>query len=571
MTGNEEIMGWRLTRWRAWVLVVAVWGLIYLPGLGDLELRGNEAKRILPALHMLESGNWITPQLAGEKYFNKPPLMYWMIALSFWATGTREEWAARLPSVLAVLVFVTLLIWRGRAWLALRGRLCAALIFMTVVSFIEKGRSSEIEASFVSVTGWAIWWWLNTWAEYRDLTGPAAKGGRIRLWLPVSLIIGLGLLLKGPLLLVFVYVPILSVLMYERRWREFWTWQHGVGVVVWAGMLLTWVGACKLDNVGASPATVWREEMGSRFALDEVTFITWLGNIGKVFIDFLPWTVFLPLVWWPGVRCSLQRRDERVYRALRLALVICFGLVNMLPGTRPRYSMPLFASASLLLGWALACDSGDGWLVGWWVRVIKLAAAVWVIAVCGALMLGPTGLMSTLLRTMHAPFHVPPPAQLAGWVTALFSSGVIVSVAIWVWRHAHRIRNLGDCVVATSGYMATGVLAFSVFLIPFFSSNAIRRHAGAAIASVVPSDVTLHVYARPDLRETGYQPFLYYVPRRLVFITNVIDVGTIPYVLTPSHHTNAWLSARTEGEKSWGVLTNILFKDDALSVLGVQR
>src|SRR5688572_4177884 len=85
------------------LLVLAVWAAIYLPALGSLEIKGEEGRRILPALTMLETGNYVVPYVGGEPYLRKPPLVNWLVAGSFKLFGVRNEWAARLPSTLCVL------------------------------------------------------------------------------------------------------------------------------------------------------------------------------------------------------------------------------------------------------------------------------------------------------------------------------------------------------------------------------------------------------------------------------------------------------------------------------------
>jgi 4-amino-4-deoxy-L-arabinose transferase-like glycosyltransferase len=54
-----------MARGRAIVLVLVVWAVIYLPRLGSLEIKSEEGRRILPAVTMLETGNYIVP--AGRK------------------------------------------------------------------------------------------------------------------------------------------------------------------------------------------------------------------------------------------------------------------------------------------------------------------------------------------------------------------------------------------------------------------------------------------------------------------------------------------------------------------------
>ena len=62
---------------------------------------------------MTVTGNWITPYFNEATRFDKPPLVYWLIAIAYKIIGV-NEWAVRLPSALAAIalmltVFVTLL------------------------------------------------------------------------------------------------------------------------------------------------------------------------------------------------------------------------------------------------------------------------------------------------------------------------------------------------------------------------------------------------------------------------------------------------------------------------------
>src|ERR1700731_503748 len=95
-------------------LVVLCWAAIYLPGLGSLEIKGEEGRRILPAVTMLQTGNYLVPHVGSEPYFRKPPLVNWIVAASFKVTGVRSEWTARLPSALAILAVALTFVTRGR-------------------------------------------------------------------------------------------------------------------------------------------------------------------------------------------------------------------------------------------------------------------------------------------------------------------------------------------------------------------------------------------------------------------------------------------------------------------------
>jgi len=67
----------------------------------------DEGRYVGVAWHMLESGEFLTPMLDGMPFFHKPPLFYWLTASSLALFGA-NAWAARLCSVLAATVLVTL-------------------------------------------------------------------------------------------------------------------------------------------------------------------------------------------------------------------------------------------------------------------------------------------------------------------------------------------------------------------------------------------------------------------------------------------------------------------------------
>src|SRR5436190_11843361 len=109
----------RVTRLQTILVAIILWAMIYLPGLGSTEIHGEEGRRILPAIAMLETGNWLVPYVGGKPFLRKPPLVNWVIAASFRIIGVRNEWTARLPSALTVLTLglTIVALGSGRGWM----------------------------------------------------------------------------------------------------------------------------------------------------------------------------------------------------------------------------------------------------------------------------------------------------------------------------------------------------------------------------------------------------------------------------------------------------------------------
>ena len=92
------------------VLLLAVSLPFLFFGLGLSFLDPDEGLYGAIAREMVQRGDWVTPRFNGFPYLEKPPLLFWLTALTFRLFGP-SEWAVRLWSVLPALGTV-LLAWR---------------------------------------------------------------------------------------------------------------------------------------------------------------------------------------------------------------------------------------------------------------------------------------------------------------------------------------------------------------------------------------------------------------------------------------------------------------------------
>ncbi len=95
-------------RWnpRSIAILVLAWLILQIGGLFTPGLLDDvDSIYIEIAREMLQRHDYVTPYINGIRFFDKPPLMYWMAAASMHLFGV-HDWAARLPLALAVLALL---------------------------------------------------------------------------------------------------------------------------------------------------------------------------------------------------------------------------------------------------------------------------------------------------------------------------------------------------------------------------------------------------------------------------------------------------------------------------------
>ena len=232
----------RERRWLA-LLVVVVVG-VRLATLGAYPLMDSTESRYAEiARKMLETGDWLMPQFDyGVPFWGKPPLSTWLSAASMAAFGV-NEFAARLPSLLLLLgcgalVHVLALLRGGRD----QALWTVALFAATGLVFIAAGGVMTDPALMLGTTLSMAGFWIavNGPERTRRLAGIAFFAG-----------LAVGLLAKGPVAVVLVFVPIVGATLWSRSWRA--AWQHLPwipGSALTAAVTIAWYWAAERASPG---------------------------------------------------------------------------------------------------------------------------------------------------------------------------------------------------------------------------------------------------------------------------------------------------------------------------------
>jgi len=350
LTADEEKVSTGLTyRYRRilWFLLFSIVAVrIITLGLYPLqdttEARYGEIARI-----MVETQNWVTPQFTYDvPFWGKPPLATWLSAGSFELLGV-SEFAARLPSsMLAVLVLILVYLLATRQRNADLGLVSVFLLASSGLFFIIAGAVIMDAALLVGVTlSMAAFW-------------QAMHNGGRRWGYAFFVGISIGLLAKGPLVLVLVGVPLGLWVIAQGNIRQVLQkipWFSGSLLML--ALSLPWYFLAEQRTPGFIDYFIigehwnrfmvsgWQGDLyGSAHARPRGTI--WLYAI----VAFLPWSLLMPVLIWRS-KSSIKNFNIRlhswpVYLALwAMTPMLFFSFAGNILAT---YTLPAMVPLALL-------------------------------------------------------------------------------------------------------------------------------------------------------------------------------------------------------------------------------
>ena len=347
------------------------WGLaifaacVVFPFLGSFGLlEPDEGRFAQIGREMAANGNYLVPHLNGIEQFYKPPLVYWLNALSYRLLGV-SEWTARLPSALAFFGMIWLTGWMGWRLAGRRVGWAAALILASMVEPYALGRQITLDMTLT--------FWITAALACLVQVGTGASGRKLGYLF--FLCMGLGFLAKGPMAWVVPGVAGLVWTWAARREGQRLGLPWMTGIMLTAAVSLGWFVAVCLKY-----HELWGYFVG--YELRDRFASTTHGRAK-------PWWFFLPILLggmipWTGFLPGLATRAWHKFRhaefsapqwALGAAVVIPFLVVSSSGSKLLTYILPIFSPLALALAWWLCRPGGEGWKkVGWGSALVLLLA-----------------------------------------------------------------------------------------------------------------------------------------------------------------------------------------------------
>jgi 4-amino-4-deoxy-L-arabinose transferase-like glycosyltransferase len=370
------------------LVALALMGLVLFfyrlgaPGLMDPdEGRYAEIAREIFLLH-----DWLIPHLNLSPYLEKPPLVYWLTALSFKALGANEL-AARLPSAASALGGLFLAYWLGRSLWGPALAFLGATVLATCSGYVVLGRLLTLDMTFSFLLNLAI-----------ALGYLALSRERRELWPWAYAVLGLAVLAKGPVALLLAgLIWGIWVLIQRRSWRSL---LQPRGWLILAVLVLPWFAYVQ-----------WRYPDFFRYFILEHHFGRFLTPAihpepfyyyGPVLLGLLlPWSWLLP---WVLFSRGEGRDPDRTFLLVWAAVVLIFFSLSR--GKLAPYILPALLPLALIMGEGLGSFSAA---VRTWAADPGLRISLWAWALAGfsamGLVLWPPSTLAQALSRANLALH----------------------------------------------------------------------------------------------------------------------------------------------------------------------
>lgn len=324
---------WRLLE-KEWLVLtlLAIWGLfVYYSHLG-IPLRGDEGMYAAIARRMVRTGDWLQLIYEGRPYINKPPLHFWLMALSLGLWGP-SEFAIRFPSATFGIGMVFLVYFSGKLLFDRRLGLIAAIITTTTLSAVWHAHQARFD---VELAFWMNLAFVAFYLAYR-------RGGRRLSYLCCAFLsMAVATMLKGPVGLLLPAGAAFAFLVLMRRSKAL------------AEVPFLLVGMAIFLLVTVPYYLGLSDEFNRHFFVGQnLTRIAYAPNspffyLVMIFAVFFPWSLFLPCAGLTLWRSRSRHRDEADL-LLRVWSIGFFALLSLPAGKAERFLVYLIPPFALLM------------------------------------------------------------------------------------------------------------------------------------------------------------------------------------------------------------------------------
>jgi hypothetical protein len=346
--------------WAQIILLLVFCLLLFILGIGRWDLwNPDEPRYAQVAKEMVARGDWILMHVNGNTYVDKPPLFFWLIALSSFLWQGFTSFSVRFPSALLSTLTVLLTFFLGKKLYGSRTGFLSALILATSFEFAYLSTRANIDATLTFITTASIFlffqWYQHSspppQGERKEIRGDWIKSGNRRNLLIYGFYLGMAFatLVKGPVGFILPLLVSVVYLLLLKDWKAMKRMRLLTGMILFVVIALSWYlpavlkGGQDFLNQTLFHQTIERFAKGTSHIRPPYYYLV------NFPVDFLPWFLFLP----GAVVYALSKRKEGISKDFLFLLVwfvAIFLFFSFSKGKRAIYLLPLYPAVSLMVG-----------------------------------------------------------------------------------------------------------------------------------------------------------------------------------------------------------------------------
>lgn len=280
---------------------------------------------------MLLYDDFISPKIFGEYWYDKPPMYYWLVTLSYKIFGI-NDFAARFPSASLAVICVLVMLYFGNKMFNKRTGMVSALILLTSIEYFYLGKAAVTDIT------------LNLFLTCSLFSFITKK------YYLFYFFAGLAVLTKGPIGLFFPGVIVFIYLAITKNLRELARIKLPVGIVIFSIVALPWYAIMYHLHGATFIETFLGFHNITRFTTPEhPSGVLWYYYIPVLIIGFFPWITLLIQSIYHSLIHFRDKFNELIFLNVWLILVFLFFSISQTKLVS--YILPMYPPMAMLVGW----------------------------------------------------------------------------------------------------------------------------------------------------------------------------------------------------------------------------
>ena len=347
--------------------LTAICALLYLPGLATLPpIDRDEARFIQATKQMIESGDYINIRMQDELRTKKPVGIHWVQAASVQTLAggdVSQVWAYRVPSALGAWIAVLVTAAMGARLVGVRAGLAAGTLLAASAGVVAEAHMAKTDGLLLACAAVCAACLARLYRHHGEAAG-------FRLCLTFWTALGLGILLKGPVILLPVFGALISLSIVDRnvRWLRALHPEAGLPIVV--AIVGPWLLMQNLLGEGSFVLQALQEDLFPKLVSGQEGHGAPPGtHLLASLLTLWPMSALAPLAGW----LIWTKRKEPTWRFCAAWIIPAYVVFELVPTKLPHYTLPLFPAIAVACAAALQqaevarwqrLASAGVWLVG---------------------------------------------------------------------------------------------------------------------------------------------------------------------------------------------------------------